>query len=211
VECAHDGSVVAYHAVATGERIGELRPAPASAPCGGDVFVEPDGRLVLISWTSAGAFHLRDVGTGAALGSFQDTGAPLHVAVDEEHWRLVCRTGRTAQVGRYRREVATIWDLRSGTAATEVAVDDFDEERAGFRPRSVADAFAAEALTADQHLYAATEGATLMLYDARTRRERFRATEPGAVGARVAFDAVGALLLVHWHSADAGWVDVMDL
>jgi hypothetical protein len=215
VECAPDGGHVTYYAVRTGEIVGELRPQHASPPCGGRVFVSPTGRLTLISWDAVGAFHLWDVGSGAAAGSFKDTGTPLRVAVDEENWRLVARTGRQAQVGRYRREVATIWDLRAGTAVQEVAVDDLDENRAGLHQHSVADAFASEAVTADQHLYATgtrdVGGAALVLYDGRTGRERFRTVEPDADTVRTAFDADATLLLVHWASGGGGWVDVLDL
>ena len=116
------------------------------------------------------------------------------------------------QVGRYRREVATIWDLRTGRAVEDIAVDDL--AKAGeYRTHSVADAFAAEAVTADQHLYAVARqgdgGAALVLYDGQTGRERFRTAEPGASGVRVAF--AGELLLAHWESPEAGWVDVFDL
>jgi hypothetical protein len=206
---------VTYYGVRGGEVAGELRPQHPTAPCGGGVFVGPDGRLVLVSWDPAGAFRLWDVGTGAAVASFQDTGKPLRVAVDEENWRLAVQTGRMAQVGRYRREVATIWDLRTGTAVEDIAVDDLAQHRTGFHPRSVADAFAAETVTADQHLYAAAThedaGAAVALYDARTGRKRFRAFEAGVDGARAAFDADGALLLAHWETPDSGWIDVWDL
>jgi hypothetical protein len=215
VECAPDGGHVTYYAVRTGEVVGELRPPHASPPCGGRVFVSPTGRLTLISWDAVGAFHLWDVGSGAAAGSFTDTGTPLRVAVDEENWRLVARTGRQAQVGRYRREVATIWDLRAGTAVQDVAVDDLDESRAGLHQYSVADAFASEAVTADQRLYATATrdagGATMVLYDGRTGRERYRTVEPDADTARTAFGADGTLLLAHWASGGGGWVDVLDL
>jgi methyl-accepting chemotaxis protein len=215
IECAPDGRSVTYYGVRGGEAVGELRPQHPTPPCGGGVFVSPDGRLVLVSWDATGAFRLWDVGTGAALASFQDTDRPLRIAVDEENWRLVAQTGRMAQVGRYRREVATIWDLRTGTAVEDIAVDDLAQHRTGFHPCSVADAFAPEAVTADQHLYAAAArddaGATLTLYDGHSGRKRFHAVEPDADGARTAFDADGALLLAHWESPDAGWVDVWDL
>jgi methyl-accepting chemotaxis protein len=215
VECAPDGRSVTYYDVPSGKVAGELRPQHASAPGGGGVFVSPEGRLVLISWDPAGAFRLWDVGTGAAAASFQDTGAPVRVAVDEEHWRLVVQTGRMAQVGRYRREVATVWDLRTGTAIEDIAADDLAGHRTGFHTRSVADAFVAEAVTAEQHLYAAATredaGATLALYDGRSGRQRFRTVEPAADGVRTAFGARSALLLAHWESPDAGWIDVWDL
>ena len=215
VECAPDGDHVAYYHVASGEAAGELRPKHPTAPVGGGVFVSPEGRLVLVSWDPAGAFRLWDVGSGAAVASFQNTGAPLRVVVDEENWRLVAQTGRMAQVGRYRREVATIWDLRTGTAIEDVAVDDLDKHHAGFHAHSVADAFATEAVTADQHLYAATAredaGATLVLYDGRTGHERFRMVQPEADDVRTAFDADGAVLLAHWASPQGGWIDVFDL
>jgi methyl-accepting chemotaxis protein len=215
VECAPDGRSVTYYGVGNGDAVGELRPQHPTAPCGGGVFVSPEGRLVLVSWDPTGAFRLWDVGTGAAVAAFQDTERPLRVAVDEENWRLVAQTGRMAQVGRYRREVATIWDLRTGTAVEDIAVDDLAQHRSGFHPHSVADAFAPEAVTADQHLYAAAAhegaGATLTLYDGHSGRTRFRAVEPDADDARTAFAADGALLLAHWESPDAGWVDVWDL
>jgi methyl-accepting chemotaxis protein len=207
VECAPDG--VAYYAVPSGEPVGELRPRHETAPGGAGVYVNPDGRLVLVSWDPAGAFRLWDVGTGAAVASFQNDGAPLWVAVDEENWRLVAPTGRMAQVGRYRREVATIWDLRTGTAVEDIAVDDVARSD-DYHTRSVADSFATEAVTADRQLYAAG-GRALVLYDGRTGRERFRMDEPDATGVRAAFDAEGTLLLAHWESHDAGWIDVFDL
>jgi hypothetical protein len=211
VECVPDGGSVAYYGVANGEPVGELRPQHPTRPCGGGLFVSPDGRLVFVSWDPAGAFRLWDVGSAAAGASFQNAGAPLWVAVDEEHWRLVAPTGRMAQVGRYRREVATIWDLRTGRALEDVAVDDLSKV-GEYHTRSVADTFAAEAVTADQHLYAAARhdgGATFVLYDGQTGRERFRSADPDASGVRVAF--AGEMLLAHWDSPDAGWVDVFDL
>jgi methyl-accepting chemotaxis protein len=215
VECAPDGQSVTYYHVPSGKVAGELRPQQPTAPSGGGVFVSPAGRLVLISWDPAGAFRLWDVGTGAAAASFQDTGEPMRVAVDEEHWQLVAQTGRTAQVGRYRREVATVWDLHTGTAIEDIAVDDLAQAHTGYHPRSVADAFATGAVTAEQHLYAAATredaGTTLVLYDGRTGRTRFRTVEPDADGVRVAFDAHGTLLLAHWESGHAGWIDVWDL
>jgi methyl-accepting chemotaxis protein len=212
VECPADGGSAAYYGVANGEPVGDLRPQHPTPPCGGGLFVSPDGRLVLVSWDRAGAFRLWDVGSAAAGASFQNTGTPLWVAVDEENWRLVAPTGRTAQVGRYRREVATIWDLRNGRAVEDVAVDDL--AKAGeYRTHSVADTFATEAVTADQHLYAAARPddgrAAFVLYDGRTGRERFRTADPDASGVRVAF--AGELLLAHWESHAAGWVDVFDI
>jgi hypothetical protein len=207
VECAPDGDHVTWYATGTGQVVGELRPQHPSTPAGGGVFVSPDGRLVDVTWDAAGAFRLWDVGTGAAAGSFANGGAPKWVAVDEENWRLVAPTGRMAQVGRYRREVATVWDLLTGRAVEDVAVDELDP---GYHRRSVADAFAAEAVTADQSLYAAG-GEALVLYDGHTGRERFRTVEAGAEGARAAFDAQGTLLFVHWESAREGWIDVFDL
>jgi hypothetical protein len=71
----------------------------------------------------------------------------------------------------------------------------------------------AEAVTADEHLYAAARhesgGATFVLYDGQTGRERFRTADPDASGVRIAF--AGELLLAHWQSRDAGRVDVFDL
>lgn len=215
VECAANGAWVKVRALPTGSVVGELHPPAPAEPYGGRVFVSPLGHLTLVSWDAAGEFFVFDIASGTPLATFRDAGRPAMVLVNEAYWRLVAETGRTVQVGRYRREVATMWDLDTGTVIQELGGDDLQHRHPGYAARSAADAFATEMGSPDGRLHAATTQnggeATLELYDAHTGRELFRATEPTARWVRTAFSADGAYLLAHWRSDDTSWVDVWEV
>jgi hypothetical protein len=221
VECVERAAYVRVHDIDSGAAVAEVRPPYAQNPMhGGRACVGPDGRLVFVTWDGDGHFTVWDVLAGAALVRFKAPERPGLVLVDEARWRLVAEAGRRMRVGRYQRDTATVWDLRTGGLIEELVGEDLQRRYAGFTVRSTADAFDVEAVSPDGRLRAltASPGAAVCLREVATGLEVFRADGDAsrhdgevAESARVGFSADGRHLLAHWRCGDGGWVDVWDL
>ncbi len=115
VECAATAKHVRLWSIPDGVLLREFAPEFDSAePRRGRVFVRPGGRLALVAWDPAGAFSVWDVRSGECTTRFQDSQAPSNVLVNEREWRLSAETEDAGSAGRYRRSVATVWDLSTG-------------------------------------------------------------------------------------------------
>src|SRR5690606_20976862 len=89
--------------------------SPARAPRRhGRVFVHPAGRLALVAWDETGAFWVWDLQTGVPTTTFRDPSQPTAVLVNEREWRLSTQGEEAGSAGRYRRSIATVWDLTTG-------------------------------------------------------------------------------------------------
>ena len=237
VEWTELGGFMRAREISSGVSVAEVRPPPgprieraspaalakstasgSSTSYGGRPYVGPDGRLAFVSWDPDGHFTVWDALSGAVLSKFKTPDRPARVLVDEVRCRLVAESGKRARVGRYQRDVATVWDLRTGRLTEEMVGEELQRRYVGFAARTAADAFGAEATSPDAqlHVLAAADGAAVTVREAETGREIFRAEAPTDGGRpakppRVGFSGDGRQLLVHWPAAVGGWVDVWDV
>lgn len=151
VECGADGRYVRMRDVTSGAAVAEARANPGGA---GRVCAAPDGRLTFVAWDGNGDFVVWDVLAGRPLGRFKTPDRPAAVLIDEDHWRIVVESSKRVQVGRYRRDTATVWDLRTGELIEELVGEDLHRRCAGLADRTAADAFAVEAVSPDGRLRA---------------------------------------------------------
>lgn len=213
VECADSGAYVRRRAIDTGAVVDEVRPAVARAePDHGRVFVRPDGQLALVSWDERGQFAVWEVPSGRLVSQFRATARPLSVLVNEGEWRLVSEVDRKVNVGRYRRDVATMRDLSTGAVIEEMVGDDLQRRFTGFVDRSPKHGFTTEARSPNGRLRAGCtqlDGhAAVWLQQADTDEELFRAEVSTTNPVRSAFSADGHYLLNRWWSAEASCLDV---
>lgn len=213
VECAAGGERVRLRSIPDGAVVGECQPTFADGEDHGRVFVNPDGRLCMVAWSQAGAFSVWDVRSGQRLVGFREGGQPLAVRVNEEAWRLTVQAEDAGSAGRYRRSVATVWDLSTGRRLEKLAAD---RQPPGYRDRSAVDGFGDDAVSPDGRLHAVplrtAAGATgVALQAATTEQEVFRAEHPHSPRVRMAFTADGHYLLTNWDSDQRSQVDVWEL
>jgi molecular chaperone DnaK len=216
VDCAASARQVRLWSIPDGVLIGEFEPDLGGAqPHRGRVFVNPGGQLSLVAWNPSGAFSVFDVRSGRRTASFRDSNAPLNVMVNEDQWRLTAEAEDGGSAGRYRRQVATVWDLGTGQRL-EKLTDHVAEQLNGYRDRSVVDSFGEQAVSPDGRFRAVPvssgRGATgVALRVAGTDQEVFRAEHPPSPRVRVAFSASGSLLLANWEAGQHSQVDVWEL
>jgi len=211
VECAESGAYVRIRSITTGAVTAELRPLyPGPDPVRGRVFFAPDGRVVLVSWAPDGHFFVWDVETGILQTQFRAGSAPLSVLVNEAMWRIVAQLDKVVHVGRYRRDVATMWDLTTGTVVEDIVGEDLHKRFAGYADRSRADGFAAETRSPNGRLLAAahTDTGAISLREAETGQELFREALGGGKAVRTAFSADGTLLLACSRSGEGSSIDI---
>ncbi len=210
VECADSGAYVRMRAFHSGAVVQEV--SPGSAPSHGRVFIDTQGRLALVSWTEGGLFGVWEVPSGRLVAQFQAAARPLSVKVHEGDWRLVSEVDKKVSVGRYRRDVATMWDLSTGSVVDEIIGDDLAHRFPGFVERSARHGFATEACSPDGRLRAGSSRvdghAAVWLHQADTDEELFRADVATASPVRSAFSADGHYLLNRWLAAETACVDV---
>src|SRR5690606_19352547 len=96
------------------EEVFERSGREAGSPRRGRVFLNPAGRLALVAWDRTGAFSVWDVRTGEGTTTSRDPSQPSKVLVNEPQWRLSTEGEDSGSAGRYRRSIATIWDLATG-------------------------------------------------------------------------------------------------
>ncbi|BCJ73513.1 hypothetical protein CS0771_30570 [Catellatospora sp. IY07-71] len=210
VECERTGAYVRTRAIDNGAVVNEIRPRRRDEDCQGQVFVAPGGRLALVSWTPDGHFSVWDVASGELTSSFKAAAnnRPVKVLVHEGQWRLIAEADRKVHVGRYVRDVATLWDLSSGTVVEEMVGEDLFRRYAGFTDRSPHDGFAPQCDSPDGRLRAGVAGSAVWLHEAGTDEEVFRTDIGEASSVRTAFSADGHHLLARWQTPDTTCVDI---
>jgi len=211
VECSRTGEYVKVRAIDSGALVTELRPGRgAGRPLHGQVALSPSHQLALVTWDADGHFSVWDVLSGRLTSSFSDAHKPDAVLVNEAEWRLVATGEGAASVGRYRRDVATVWDLATGARLDRIVGEDLPKRFTGYTGTSRADAFAPEMSSPDGRLRAAALDGTLSVRDLATESEVFRADlSPGPVS--TAFCHAGRHLLARGTDADGTWVDVWEV
>jgi molecular chaperone DnaK len=224
VECAYTAELVRLWSVPDGVMLREFRPefdvlghssSTRTPRRWGRVFVHPAGRLALVAWDETGAFWVWDLHSGARTTFFRDVSQPTAVLVNEREWRLSAQGEDAGSAGRYRRAIATVWDLATGQRL-EKFTDDWRRRLVGFAHRSVSDSFGDAALSPDGRLRAVpvvTEaGPTgVSLRVAGSDEEVFRWEHPPGTRVRVAFTADGHYLLANRESAQDSRVEVWEL
>src|SRR5262249_49559343 len=147
VECAESARHVKLWSIPDGHLVSEFAPRLGqSSRHQGRLFVSPQGRVSLVAWDLAGTFSVWDVWAGRRLATFRATHAPGRGLVNEEQWRLTAGGEDAPTAGRYRRPVATVWDLTTGTRVERVT-DDLSRRLAGYQARSTVDRFGDVALS----------------------------------------------------------------
>ena len=109
--------------------------------------------------------------------------------VNEREWRLSVASDDAGVVGRYRRTVATLWDLTTGRKLEKLS-DDWQRQRPGYRDRSTVDGFGEHAFSPDGRLRAVpvvgqTGPTGIALQEATSEHEVFRVrarAEPAGAG-----------------------------
>jgi hypothetical protein len=212
VECASGARHVRVWSIPDGAVVGDFQPTFSDFPQQGRVFVSPDGRPQLVAWSAAGAFSVWDVLSGRRVVTFRESNQPQAVKVNEEAWRLTVEAEDGSSAGRYRRSVATVWDLATGQRLEKT---DAGRSWPGYRDRSAVDGFSEHAVSPDGELHAVAVrtpvGAGVALQVARSDQEVFRAEHPASLRIRMAFTPDGRFLLTNWDSDQRSQVDVWEL
>jgi molecular chaperone DnaK len=214
VECASSATHVKLWSIPDAELVGAFTPdLDRSQSYRGRVFVNPGGRLSLVAWDPTGVFSIFDVASGQRVSTFRDTFAPLGVAVNEAEWRLTAQGEESGSAGRYRRSVATIWDLATGRRLEKL---NDDRRLPGYLDRSGVDGFGDRAVSPDGRMYAValrtgTGSTAVALQEAASDNELFRAEHGQSMRVRTAFSADGQFLLANWESDRGSQVDVWEL
>ncbi|WP_433080748.1 Hsp70 family protein [Dactylosporangium sp. CA-052675] len=212
VECSGDGEYVKVRAIATGALVTELRPGRGAGRGGhAQVALGPGQQLALVTWDAEGHFAVWDVLSGRVTASFSDVHKPDAVLLNEAEWRLVTTGEGAAHVGRYRRDVATVWDLATGARIDRIVGEDLPRRFAGYTESSRADAFAAEMESPDGRLRAAALDGTLSVRDLETEAEVFRADLTPGRSVSTAFCHEGRHLLARGTDDAGTWVDVWEV
>ncbi|GAA2385028.1 hypothetical protein Cme02nite_65550 [Catellatospora methionotrophica] len=210
VECERTGAYVRMRSIANGAVVNEVRPDQRLGGGSGKVFVGPGGRLSLVAWNPEGRFTVWDVTSGHLTSSFQAAAnnRPVKVLVHEGQWRLIAEADRKVHVGRYVRDVATMWDLGSGTVVEEMVGEDLHRRYDGYTEHSPHDGFAPQCASPDGRLRAGAAGTAVWLHESGTDEEVFRTDIAAARSVRTAFSADGHHLLARWSTDDTTCVDV---
>ncbi|MER7001790.1 Hsp70 family protein [Dactylosporangium sp. NPDC000555] len=212
VECARTGEYVKVRAIDSGALVTELRPGRgAGRPRHAQVALGPGHQLALVTWDADGHFAVWDVLSGRVTASFSDAHKPDAVLLNESEWRLVSTGEGAASVGRYRRDVATVWDLATGARLDRIVGEDLPKRFTGYTGTSRADAFAAEMDSPDGRLRAAALDGTLSVRDLETEAEVFRADLAPGRRVSTAFCHAGRHLLARATDDEGTWVDVWEV
>ncbi len=216
VECADSGRAVRLWSVPDAELLHEFRPELAgNGGTRGRVFVQPSGGLALVAWDRDGTFSVWDVRSGTCTSTFRDPTGPTSVLVNEREWRLSTEGEDSGSAGRYRRSVATLWDLATGQRL-EKLTDGWQRRLAGYEHRSASDCLVEAALSPDGRLRAvpvlSNSGPTgVSVRIAASEQEVFRAEHAPSERVRAAFSADGQFLLASRESPQDSQVDVWEL
>ncbi|GAA4248615.1 Hsp70 family protein [Dactylosporangium darangshiense] len=212
IECSRTGEYVKVRAIDTGALVTELRPGRgAGRTQHAQVALGPGRRLALVTWDADGHFSVWDVLAGRMVASFSDVHKPDAVLLNESEWRLVTTGEGAASVGRYRRDVATVWDLATGARLDRVVGEDLPKRFTGYAETSRADAFAPQMESPDGRLRAAALDGTLSVRDLETEAEVFRADLAPGRPVSTAFCHEGRHLLARGTDDEGTWVDVWEV
>ncbi|GAA3200763.1 Hsp70 family protein [Dactylosporangium siamense] len=212
VECSRTGEYVKVRSIDSGALVTELRPGRgAGRPQHGQVALGPNHQLSLVTWDAEGHFCVWDVLSGRMTSSFSDAHRPDAVLVNEGEWRLVATGEGAASVGRYRRDVATVWDLATGARLDRVVGEDLARRFTGYTDSSRADAFATEMASPDGRLRAAVLDGSVSVRDLETEAEVFRADLSPGKQVRTAFSHEGRHLLARCTDDEGTSVDVWEV
>jgi molecular chaperone DnaK len=209
VEWPATAEYVKVRSVANGGLVNELRPVQDGARQG-RVMLAPGQHLALVTWDVEGNFAVWDVASGQLTAKFSGGHRPHLVLVNEARWRLVTTADSATSTGRYRRDVATVWDLATGARIDKFVGDDLHRRFSGYAEHSAADAFAIETNSPDGRLRAAAHEHTVSVRDVEHDHEVFRADHPGG-RAHTAFTHDGRHLLTRWETDEAAWIDVFEV
>ncbi|GAA2363972.1 Hsp70 family protein [Dactylosporangium salmoneum] len=209
VECARTGEYVKVRHIDSGALVTELRPGRGAGRA--QVALGPGHQLSLVTWDADGHFAVWDVLAGRITTTFSDVHKPDAVLLNESEWRLVTTGEGAASVGRYRRDVATVWDLATGARIDRVVGEDLPRRFAGYAESSRADAFAAEMESPDGRLRAAALDGALSVRDLETEAEVFRTDLPPGRRVSTAFCHEGRHLLARTTDDEGTWVDVWEV
>jgi WD40 repeat protein len=214
VECVPGAAQVRLLSIPDGHVVSSFEPDwDGAPPQRGRVFVSPTGQLSLVAWDQTGLFSIFDVLSGDRVVTFRDGNTPQQVAVNEAQWRLTVAGEDSGSAGRYRRSVATVWDLTTGRKLEKLAND---QPLPGYVDRSARDGFGTRAVSPDGRMCAvAVRGsdgpAALALQEITTDAEVFRAEHGDSRRVRTAFSADGQFLLANWDCDRHSEVDVWEL
>ncbi|MFG2038222.1 Hsp70 family protein [Dactylosporangium sp. NPDC048998] len=212
VECSRTGEYVKVRAIDTAALVTELRPGRgAGRPLHAQVALGQGHQLALVTWDADGHFAVWDVLSGRVMASFSDVHKPDAVLLNEAEWRLVSTGEGAASVGRYRRDVATVWDLATGARLDRIVGEDLPKRFTGYTETSRADAFATEMESPDGRLRAAALDGTLSVRDLETESEVFRADLAPGRRLSTAFCHAGRHLLARATDDEGTWVDVWEV
>ncbi|GIJ44871.1 hypothetical protein Val02_17570 [Virgisporangium aliadipatigenens] len=213
VECVGGGAHVRVRTIDDAAVVHELQ---TDRPLHGHVFFDPAGQLRLVSWDPEGRFYVWDVASGRLLTTFTESGPPVTVLVNEADWRLLAEADGGVRVGRYRRSVATLWDLGTGSKLEKVVGEEWQRRHPGYTGRTRVDGFRTETVSPDGRLRVSTDQvgshtAAVSLIEVKNERELFRVDSGVAQRVRAAFSADGRHLLANWQSEGSSWVDVWQI
>ncbi|MFY1633813.1 Hsp70 family protein [Solwaraspora sp. WMMB335] len=215
VECDRAAQTVRLRSIADDLIRAEFRPDHAAGPRPqGRVFIDPDGRLTVVAWDADGFISVWDVETGKLNARFRDPGEPDRVLVDEIGWRAAAE-GHAKAVGRYRRTVTTLWDLRTGNRIDRITDDRWQQRMPEFTDQSRTQGFGGGGPSPDGQLQAIVTShdgiAAVVLQDAATGQELFRVLGGTGQQVRVGFSADSRHLLANWESEERSLIDVWDV
>jgi molecular chaperone DnaK len=210
LEAAPTGTSVRSTMAATGVLLGVFVPEiPPSPNRLGRVFVDPDGRPALLSWDPEAGVSGWDIASGKLTVRIADAVGGRRVLVDEAGWRLAVAGEGRAAAGRYRRSAITVWDLRTGGQLDKATDGSWEQRHPQFRPHSAADSLRTVAESGGLRAMTGADG--LLLLDAASGTELFRAAPPDGTQGRVAFDGEGRHLLLVWEREGWSRVDVYEI
>ncbi|MEU4159429.1 Hsp70 family protein [Actinoplanes sp. NPDC026670] len=210
-ECSARADEVRIWSAGTGEALGGFTPEPTGGSAGGRLFVDPQGRVTLIGWDDEMGLRVWDVASGTLTAQIAEAFDVRRVLVDETGWRVAVEGAGRQSVGRYRRTAITVFDLDTGSVEDKISDPVWEQRNPAFRPRSAADAFVAQAATADGQLRAGVQSAGVVLSDPAEGLELHRMVPPAPAAAGVAFVPGSDLLLVNWEFETGSRVDVIGL
>jgi WD40 repeat protein len=203
---------VKLRTVASAALVNELRPGPDGGGARrGTVVLAPDQQLALITWDPEGNFAVWDVASGQLTAKFSGGHRPHLVLVSEARWRLVTTADSATSTGRYRRDVATVWDLSTGTRIDKYVGEDLHRRFTGYAEHSVGDAFVTEAHSPDGRLRATAHDGAVSVRDVEQDSEVLRADHAGTRQARVAFSHDGQHLLARWDDDEGSAVEIFEV
>jgi hypothetical protein len=203
------GRYVHIRALVDGEVTAALQPDHGGRqPRQAGVFVDPAGRLCLLTYDLEGEAWVWDIAAGGLRSRITGLGAAGRILVDERSWRLAAEVPDAVSKGRYRRTAVTFWDLDTGERIDRLVDDGWRRRHPGYATSSGADRLTTETTSPDRRLRAVAGQGGLTLYETATDRPVFRRSHDDPSQLRTAFSADGRFLLATEETDDRSTVDV---